>query len=75
MARFILDVLTHHDTTSEDIDTVFEIFNENFGGFAARLTIVDKTNETTLHEDESKNVLTPEQVEKFNADTLKLGHR
>ena len=60
MARFILDV------PNEDMAEAWELFKDNFGGIPARLTIVDETDETTFNEDETKNVLTAEQVERFN---------
>ena len=70
MPRFILDVLTPCDKNQEYIDEVWKIFDEHFGGMVARLTIIDKTNDTTLHVKETDNMLTEKQINQFN-DELK----
>jgi len=63
MARFILDVA---NCTDEQTQNIMNLVCSMLSSKVTTITLVDKTNEGQFYEDESKNILTEEQINNFN---------
>lgn len=63
MARFVLDVA---NCTEEQTQNIMKLICSMLSSKVVTIQVVDRTNDGQFHEDESKNVLTQEQIDNFN---------